>query len=218
MRKAARALLHVVLALLSSVALGVASALTAAVTLAATALIVPGTGVPNANIVTNYLENARDRYIAPFNPSCTATSHPSCTLTGINYPASFWPLPFPGWCVPGRCEKWNDSVGQGVDALSEALAPYLDPNSKEQVVIFGYSQGGAVVSNVLQNLGDLPQSVKDRLAIVTIGGVENPDGGLWSRLGFLPTIPIFDITFGPPMTVDTGIPMTTIGFEYDPVV
>jgi hypothetical protein len=40
---------------------------------AATALIVPGTGTPNANIVTDYLQHAADRYIAPFDPSCTST-------------------------------------------------------------------------------------------------------------------------------------------------
>src|SRR4029453_10829389 len=55
MRKSARTL-AVVLAVLSSAVLGIVSAFMAAFAVgAATALIVPGTGTPNANIVQNYM-------------------------------------------------------------------------------------------------------------------------------------------------------------------
>src|SRR5882724_2422542 len=101
MRKSARAILLVFLSLLTAVVLGVASALTAAVTLAATALIVPGTGTHNIATVTGYKENARDRYIAPSDSSCTAMN--GCVLVGIDYPASFWPIPLPGWCPGLTC-------------------------------------------------------------------------------------------------------------------
>ena len=84
MRKSARALVLVVLAVLTSTILGVASAFMAAFALgAATALIVPGTGTPNANIVENYMEHAADRYIAPFEP-CSTTDH--CNLHGGRLP------------------------------------------------------------------------------------------------------------------------------------
>jgi hypothetical protein len=74
MRKSARAFVLVVLAILTTAILGVGSAFMSALALgAATALIVPGTGTPNANIVTDYLQHAADRYIAPFDPSCTST-------------------------------------------------------------------------------------------------------------------------------------------------
>jgi hypothetical protein len=53
---------------------------------------------------------------------------------------------------------------------------------------------------------------------VLIGNAYNPDGGIFTRLGFLPTIPFLDITWGPATPVDTGIPMTSIGFQYDPVM
>ena len=219
MRRAIRSLFVVSLALIGVVGVWIASTITAAVTLTATALIVPGTGTPDANIVNNYLEHVRDYYLGD-----TPCGNGGCTnsdLQGINYPASFWPLAiFPTWCRsgPDGCDKWNESVGKGADALSAALDPYLDPSSTEQVVIFGYSQGGAVVSRVYQGLGSLDQSVKDRLQVVTIGGIENPDGGLWQRLGFVPYVPIFDINFGPPMPTNTGVASTTIGFQYDPVV
>ena len=106
MRKFSRLVVLSLLGLFSTAVLGAMTALVAAVSLAATALIVPGTGTPNANIVTNYMEHFVDRYGAPFDPSCTSTN--GCTLQGIDYPASFFPLAiFPGWCVPGRCETWN---------------------------------------------------------------------------------------------------------------
>jgi hypothetical protein len=215
MRKFSRAFVVAVLALLSSVVLGVTSAFMASLALgAATALIVPGTGTPNANIVTNYMENARDRYMAPFT-SCTDNT---CDLQGVNYPASFWPLGFIGnWCPGFTCDTWNESVGTGVQNLDGELRNLLD-NTSDNVVIFGYSQGGAVVSDELGNLGDLTPEERARISVVTIGNAFNPDGGIFTRLGFLPTIPILNITFGPKMPTDTGIPIDSIGFQYDPVM
>ncbi|UXA18877.1 PE-PPE domain-containing protein [Mycobacterium sp. SMC-4] len=223
-RSQARALILVVLSFITVLALGIASAFVSAVALGATALIVPGTGTPNSDNVANYQQNAWNRYI----DGIACTDPVDCanpTLEGIPYPASFWPMTFiPGWCVPGRCDKWNESVGIGVANLNAALEPFLAPSSDEDVFIFGYSQGGAVVANTLQYLAglDLSDEVKARLQVVTIGGIENPDGGLWQRLAWLrylfgTPIPIFDVTFNPPMPVDTGIHTTSIGFEYDPV-
>jgi hypothetical protein len=149
MRKSARALVLVVLSLLSAAVLGVTSAFMAAFALgAATALIVPGTGTPDANVVENYREHAADRYIAPFEP-CSTTD--GCDLVGIDYPASFWPLGFIGnWCPGFQCDTWNESVGTGVQNLETALRADLDKpcptTGCEPIVIFGYSQGGAVVS------------------------------------------------------------------------
>src|SRR5882757_6296704 len=213
MRKSARIVVMFVLGMLSSVVLGAAMALTAAVSLAATALIVPGTGTPNANIVDLYRQHATDRYIAPFNPSCTSTT---CTMTGIDYPASFFPLGFIGnWCPGYSCDTWNASVGTGVDNTITALRNLTDPDG---AILFGYSQGGAVVSDTLRRLKGDP--LLDKVtSVVMIGNAYNPDGGLFTRLGFLPTIPSpLDISFGPATPVDTGIPMTSIGFQYDPVM
>jgi PE-PPE domain len=213
MRKSARAIVVVFLALLTSVVLGVASAFMAALALGATALIVPGTGTPNANVVMGYMENARDRYMTT--TSCVGDG---CTLSGINYPASFWPLGFPpfpsSWCPGLTCDTWNVSAGEGVRNLATALDPFDDPDDTEQVVIFGYSQGGDVVSHQMYNLASLPQTTKDRFTVVTIGNIENPQG-LWSRLSFLPTIPILNITFGPPLPTNIGIKSINYVFEYD---
>ena len=216
MRKSAQALVLVFLSLLTSVVLGVASVFIATLALGATALIVPGTGTPNATNVPGYMQNARDYYMGG-----TACAGASCTLTSIEYPASFWPLPFSGWCRsgPNGCDKWNVSVAAGVEDLGEKLdAALAIPN--EQIVIFGYSQGGQVVSNEMRTLATLSPAMKQRLQIVMIGNIANPDGGLWPRLSpfsFLGQL-LLDATFGPPMITDIGIPTTNIGFEYDPVV
>jgi PE-PPE domain len=221
MRKTAHAFGLVVLAFVSSIVLGVASAFMAAFALgAATALIVPGTGTPNANVVANYREHAADRYIAPFEPCSTANG---CNLVGVNYPASFWPLGFIGnWCPGFQCDTWNESVGTGVKNLDTALRAELakpcPTTGCEPIILFGYSQGGAVVSDEMRNLSDLTPEQRARLSVVMIGNAYNPDGGIFTRLGFLPTIPILDVTFGPATPVNTGIPMTGIGFQYDPVM
>jgi len=62
----------------------------------------------------------------------------------------------------------------------------------------------------------IPDSAKGRVSVVTIGNINNPLG-LWSRLGFLPTIPGLDISFNPQLPTDIGIKSTNYSFEYDPV-
>ena len=202
MRKAGRVVVLFVLSLLSTAALGVITAVMSAVSLAATALIVPGTGDPDPAPDSLYVEHTL-RYLSPFSGCENDTE---CDLTPIPYSASFFPLViFPGWCEPGRCDTWNASVQTGVDGLHTALVN--TPSSPENpIVVFGYSQGGAVVSNELRAIADNPALLGKISSIVMIGNAYNPDGGLFTRLGFLPTIPFLDITFGPATPTDTGIP------------
>lgn len=203
-------------ALLSTIVLWLASTLALAVALAATALIVPGTGTPNANIVGNYLENARDYYVAPFNPACTAQT--DCDLIGINYPAQFWPMPFPGWGGLSGA-KWDVSTGKGITNLNGTLFNTLTgPAPDVPVIIFGYSQGGNVVSREKRLLRDLGPELKNELSFVMIGNTNRPNGGLFERLAALGHVPILDATFGLPAPTDIGIGTTDIAFEYDGVV
>lgn len=203
MRKSA----HGALLVLTSIALCIASAFAAALAFGAVALVVPGTGTPDANQVGGYLENARDRFINPSGEDvCTGDG----CLTGVNYPASFWPIPLPGWCPGLTCDTWNASVGKGVEHLVSAVGEAPDTG---EIVIFGYSQGGAVVSRAMYLI---PEKERDRIHVVTIGNINNPQG-LWSRLSFLPYVPGLNISFGPQLPTNNGIKSTNYTFEYDPV-
>ena len=220
-----------IVSLVGAIGLVIGSAFSAAVAFGAIGLFVQGTGTPNANIVADYMKNARDRYMQ--GTACNDVGNcgsplevgpQNATLNGINYPASFWPLAFiPNWCRsgPDGCDKWDESVGKGTASLQAQLETALT-TTDEPIVLFGYSQGGAVVSNVLNNYiknlsGPDAEALKERIQIVTIGGIETPDGGLWSRLSFLRYLPIFDITFGPAMTPDPSVKQTVLSFHFDPV-
>ncbi len=224
MRKTAKALVIVVVSFLGAIALGITSAFAAALAFGATALIVPGTGTPNANGVGGYLQNARDYYMTHTVCGVDGSGCPDSNLIGINYPASFWPLGFPpfsaSWCPGLQCDTWDVSVQAGVDALDAAVTKALhDPTKPGQdVVIFGYSQGGAVVSNELRLLNtSLTADEKARLQVVLIGNIDNPVGGLWSLFGFLGHVPVLNVTTGLSTPPDTGINYTTYYFEYDGV-
>ena len=54
-------------------------------------------------------------------------------------------------------------------------------------------------------LANLTAAQKARIRIVTIGDIGTPNGGLWPRLGFLGTIPIWNVMFGLPTPTDIGI-------------
>lgn len=212
MRKSVRAALLVLVSIVATCTLCVASAFAAALAFGAIALVVPGTGTPNANNISGYMQNARDRFIDPVGEDvCTEAG----CLTGVNYPASFWPIPLDGWCPNLRCDTWNASVGTGVTNLNEALGEQIDNPTplNDQIILFGYSQGGAVVSRAMYDIAD---EDKDRISVITIGNINNPLG-LWSRLSFLRYIPILNISFGPQLPTDIGVKSTNYSFEYDPV-
>jgi hypothetical protein len=217
MRKAAKALFLVIVSLLASITLAVASAFTAALAFGAVALIVPGTGTHDVLTAPIYRQNAATRYVDPAGTPVCGGSPASCNTVGVDYPATFFPLViFSGWCPGLSCDTWNKSVGTGVTNLDMAVHQQLAADLGQQVVIFGYSQGGAVVSQELYNLNQqLSEADKKRVSVVTIGNINNPQG-LWSRLSFLPTIPFLDISFNPQLPT-TGIPSTNYSFEYDPV-
>ena len=210
-----------VLALLTTVFVAIGSAMSMAVALAATVLLVPGTGVPDATKVSDYIGHALDYYVAPYTPSCTSTAtSPTCAVKPIDYPAQFWPIPLPGWGgLTGA--KWDISTGKGLSTLQIALDGTLHPASgppNEPIVIFGYSQGGNSVSREKRALGDLGAN-PDNISFVMIGNTNRPNGGLFERLAFLGHVPILDATFGlpAPTTTCTTRCATDIAFEYDGV-
>ncbi|SBS79229.1 PE-PPE domain protein [uncultured Mycobacterium sp.] len=217
-RTAIRSVTVAVLAMVAAVVLAVTSTITAAVSLAAVALIVPGTGTPNPAVPplgTNYMQNAVDYYIQPLDPACATV----CIPEPVPYIAQFWPFPFPGWGgLTGA--KLNVSVASGVQSLNTQIGN-VDPS--DDIVIFGYSQGATVSGLVKRQLADANGGViPDRISFVLIGDPNRPNGGIFERLANFGTVPILDATFGRPTPTDTtvlpDVNTTDIALQYDGIV
>jgi len=199
-------------AALCAVVTAVSGAVTAAVTLTATALIVPGTAVPNPAVVPGYMENAVDYYISPTTASCASV----CTPEPVPYLAQFWPFPWEGWGGLSGA-KLDVSVASGVAQLTSDLVGTNNPSADEPVVIFGYSQGATVASIMKSQLSMLSPEDQANINFVLIGSPNRPNGGLFERLAMFGTVPILDATFGQPTPTDTDMSTVDIAFQYDGV-
>jgi hypothetical protein len=209
MRKSARSILLVVLALLSAVTLGVAAMVTsAAFSLAAsTALIMGGTGTPNPDQEPGYMENVTSYYIYPYT-SCTAVIN--CETVSVFTPETAWPL-YGGLSAL----TWQDSILEGVELLDDEVQPRLAAlGPDDHLVIFGYSQSGAIVSIEKQRLADqLTDEEEQQVEWVVTGNVSRPNGGLNVRLPI--TVPIVEFPFGPPTPTDTNMTTKDIALKWD---
>ena len=192
---------------------GVVTTLTAAVTLTATALIVPGTAVPNPAVIPGYMQNAVDYYIAPTTESCAVV----CTPEPVPYTAQFWPFPWEGWGgLTGA--KLDVSVASGVSQLTSDLVGPYNPDAQSPVVVFGYSQGATVATYEKYQLSKLSAEDQSAINFSLIGNPNRPNGGLFERLAMFGTVPILDATFGVPTPTDTNMSTVDIAFQYDGVV
>ncbi|WP_187290997.1 PE-PPE domain-containing protein [Tsukamurella paurometabola] len=195
---------------MSTIALALGTAAVGAAVWATTVLVVPGTGTKNPAVVPGYQENAVGYYVAP-----TGACADGCTAAPVPYIAEFWPIPLKGW---GGLEgaKWDDSVASGVTSLNTV---YAATDKTEPIVIFGYSQGGTVVSDVKRQFAAQPGGVPENVSFVLIGNASRPNGGLFSRPAFLGHIPILDVTFKPgtPTDTSTQVNTTDVAFQYDGV-
>ncbi len=212
MRKTARSIVLAFLTLLSVVVLGVTTILTSAgLSLAAettvTALIMGGSGTPDPEQEPGYVPNVASYYIHP-NSACQPDN---CTLQSVVTPEDAWPL-YGGLTAL----TWKQSILTGVGLYDTAVRAQL-PTADTNVVLFGYSQSGAILAIEKRALADdpsIPQALKDKLQIVVIGNVSRPNGGLNGRLPDM-TIPIVEFPFGPTMPTDTGIATTDIALKWD---
>lgn len=189
-----------------------ASTVTAAVALAATALIVPGTATPNPAAVPDYMENAVGYYIAPTTESCAL----ECVPEPVPYIAQFWPFPWPGWGgLTGA--RFDVSVASGIAQLTSDLVGPFNPSADNPIVIFGYSQGATVATHEKGQLSKLSAADQAAIDFVLIGNPNRPNGGLFERLAMLGTIPILDATMGVPTPTDTSMSTVDVAFQYDGV-
>lgn len=191
----------------------VAVTVTAAVSLTATALIVPGTATPDPATVTNYMSNAVDYYIAPTTQSCAVV----CIPEPVPYIAQFWPFPWEGWGgLTGA--KFDVSVASGIAQLTSDLVGPFNPGAQNPVVVFGYSQGATVATHEKLQLSQLSAEDQSAINFALIGNPNRPNGGLFERLAMFGTVPILDATFGVPTPTDTAMSTVDIAFQYDGVV
>ena len=211
-RAALRSALVAALAALATFAVALTATVTAAVTLTATALIVPGTGTPNPETVSDYMEHAVDYYVRPTTESCTV----QCTPQPVPYLAQFWPFPFEGWGGLSGA-KFDESVASGVAQLTSDLVGTYQPGPANQIAIFGYSQGATVASREKSLLAKLSPQDQADISFVLIGNPNRPNGGLFERLAPFGTVPILDATFGLPTQTDTAMATSDIAFQYDGV-
>lgn len=216
MRILARSLAHTMVvalaAALGAVLTAIGGTLTAAVTLTATALIVPGTAVPNPATIPGYMENAVDYYISPTTASCASV----CIPEPVPYLAQFWPFPWEGWGGLSGA-KLDESVASGVAQLTSDLVGTNNPSPQSPVVIFGYSQGATVASIEKSQLSMLSPEDQANINFVLIGNPNRPNGGLFERLAMFGTVPILDATFGMPTPTNTDMSTVDVAFQYDGV-
>lgn len=212
MRDKARSITVILLALLGVLVLGITSAVTSAIAVAATtALIMGGTGRPDPAATPPYIQNVTDYYIAP-NTFCNTAA---CNLVSVVTPEEFFPFPMYGGFT---ALTFDASVAQGVINLDDAVRNQFMMDPTGQVVIFGYSQSATITTIQKRNFAANPMTAPptDQLSIVVIGNPNRPNGGILNRAPGL-SIPILGVTFNGPTPTDTGYPTTDIGFKYDAI-
>lgn len=191
------------LGMLSVLALALGATLGAAPVLAeSTALIMGGTGRPNPDDFPGYVPNVMNYYINP-RSSCGTVG---CTPEAVETPETAWPV-YGGLSAL----TWKQSILQGSELFHAAVLERL-ASDDEKIILFGYSQSGAIIALEKQKLAaeNLDTS---RLEIVLIGNVSRPNGGLNGRLPI--TIPIVQFPYGPTVPKDPSIPTTDIAFKWD---
>jgi hypothetical protein len=242
MRVVIRSLGASLLVLLSAIALVVSWTTTTALQLAATALIMGGTGHPLGPppddplaYVNQYMDNAINGFINPAAAAPTGTGNAPIGTVGdgddryaIITPEQFFPvsglttfdesvvigLANLDGCLRGAGCQYNDN------GLLDPDAPDVAPIPGDEFDIFGYSQSAVIASLEKQAAIDEPGDTPLDLHFFLLANSMRPNGGFLSRGPQGLTIPIIGITFyGPTPTnsCDTGECFETVdvAVQYD---
>ncbi|WOC14020.1 PE-PPE domain-containing protein [Gordonia sp. MP11Mi] len=206
--------IHLILtgALGTAASLAALTATSAVACAATTVLVIPGTGTKDPAPVPGYLEHSIQYYVSPTG-ACEADG---CVTKPVPYIAEFGPLPFEGWGGPLGTQL-DDSVASGI---SSAKSVYEDTDSMDSRVVFGYSQGATVASELKRELAAKPGGVPENVSFVAIANPSRPNGGIFQRLAPLKwTGPAFGATFGrsSPTRTSANVNTTDIALQYDGV-
>lgn len=204
MKVMVRSLVVIFVALIAVPALAVTQTITTAVQLlaATTVLMMGGTGTPLAPTTPAENQTYMSTMLNGF------FVQPGYTRVAVHTPEEFWPS-------TGNDDRTFDvSVADGVDDLDAAIktpAYYVGGN---KVIVFGYSQSATIIAMEKQNLADDPNApLPSQLEFVVVGSLNNPDGGLFTRLpGFV--ILGLGVTFEPAMPND-GYKTTSYVREFE---
>ncbi len=190
MKVVARSLAVIFIAVIAVPALAVTQTLTTAVQLlATTVLMMGGTGTPLADTTPAENETYMSTMLNGFYADDAVYDR-----VAVHTPEEFWP-------TTGDDDLTFDvSVADGIAELDAKLKAADTGNN--QIVVFGYSQSATIIAFEKQNLADDPLAPDpSQLQFVVVGSLNNPDGGLFTRLPGL-VIPRLGVTFEPAMPND----------------
>jgi hypothetical protein len=216
MRTAIRSIVVAVCVLLATVLMAVVQTMTAVAALAATALIMGGTGHPLSEppdtgaFITGYLNDADNSYISP-SGLCTG-GNPGCTLVAVVTPEQFVPV--------SGSEKFDQSVAEGVANLDNCIHgnacttnPAGTPLSSP-FVVYGYSQSATIAMTEKKNLAASDPNAP--VSFIVLANANRPDGGVLARSPFGQlTIPFVGVTFNGPAVTDTNFTTVDVARQYD---
>lgn len=209
MPTAVRATTVALLTLVSVVVLALSVTVTTTVRLLAT-YGVKGTQIPGITVMNDQV------FQAEAIPYIAATyGSPPAPFTVVAYPASAFPLS--GIFTPTA----NQSIATGLAALQQDVAGDPAP------VMFGYSQGAAVITGYKRSFNSqyanaAPGTAIPQPTFVVIGNINRPNGGIFERFAGL-YVPIVDLSFTGAMPTQTAgaapgqITTYDIAGQYDPV-
>jgi hypothetical protein len=203
-RRVLRTCAVVMLAMATTIVLaGVQTMVMPVVLLAATALIMGGTGHPlsspqdSPEFIETYTNEATNNYIV-LTGFCGAET---CTPTAVSTPEQFMP-------VSGTM-PFDQSVTQGTTNLDHAINAQPAGTA---IVVFGYSQSARIASIEKRDLAASGSTLP--VSFVLIGNPNRPNGGVLSRFQGQ-QIPILGVTFDGATPTNTNFKTVDVIRQYD---
>lgn len=217
------------LAIATALVIALPTAVSAKLTLTATALYLGGTDHPlsipgdTPGYISGYIDWAYRDYVGP--SGLCIGGNPGCAPVAVYSPAEFWP-------VTGlRAMNYDASVAIGLANLGNCLRgsactvtdpPYTStvsrPLSDSAYTVFSYSQSGAIASLAKADLIAHPPA--GTVNFVFESNPNRPNGGILERFVGV-HIPILGVTFNGATVTNSPqpTPLTTVDVvhQYDPV-
>ncbi len=224
MRPVVRCVAVAALSLIITVLLAISTTLTS-VALAATALIMGGTGHPlsipedDQTFITDYVNDANDPYIAP-SGLCGKSG---CTLLAVYTPEEFrfdtglTDMTLDQSVEAGRVKLDNCVHGNPCTVTPDPYdATGNQTLSDKTYVVYGYSQSATVATVEIRNLIANPPPDGTDVGFVLLANTNKPNGGVLERFKGL-HIPILGVTFNGATPTDTDMITVDVSRQYDAV-